>query len=432
VAASDSQPGLPAEAFSNLCSALETALSGSSREEILDQVQHAGGFTKAVKRLRSGMRAHNFKTAGKPVSLAGMIKPLDARTQEEGFHVLQAWDYTAHRFTRENLPALTLDFWANMGVGVRRERASLAILLDNYFLHILALCAMRVWDEGDPNAALDRLTRLVQLLQGPGGSRQQFVSDAETLLVLAVSHFHPSEQAYDDLIDRVRTLNDDHQLNFALISSAVLGSHLRWGFAIMYERDLGRLRDDNTADYPWLLYSVATLMRAYSTMRDEGVDGSERENVVSGLLNGLSADPWAFIEAPPAALTGCGAEHSEFQRRFQEHRDELLEEFERHRPTREAFSPLSFQTNFLPNTLVGMVMAALLQGAPQELPLNALFVKSWADGPDFRGIVAKTLTYYAGSSLDRLGEHGSMLIAYDVQAGMRHYTMTISALKDRS
>ena len=69
------------------------------------------------------------------------------------------------------------------------------------------------------------------------------------------------------------------------------------------------------------------------------------------------------------------------------------------------------------------------QGSPQELPLNSLLVADWPGQPDFRGILAKALSYYAGSSLDRLGEHGAALILYDVSAGIRDFSMTLSTLR---
>ena len=43
---------------------------------------------------------------------------------------------------------------------------------------------MRAWDEGDPNANLDRVSQLIQTLNGAKGSGRRFVEDAETLLLL--------------------------------------------------------------------------------------------------------------------------------------------------------------------------------------------------------------------------------------------------------
>ena len=198
---------------------------------------------------------------------------------------------------------------------------------------------MRAWDEGNADAILDRVTELVEHLQGPEGSGHQFVHNAETLLVLAVSHFHPEDQAYDRLVEKVRSLNSRHQLNFALIAAAVLGSHLRWGFSVMYRRDLGRMRDDNAADYPWLLEALLILAREYARMREEDIEGSECENVVNAILNGLTPDPWAFIDTRPAALVDYEVEYSELSEFFIKYKEEILEDYESNRQGRETYSP---------------------------------------------------------------------------------------------
>ena len=227
-------PSMSEVTCDDACTVLDTVLAGPARGEILDWALEGRSFSAALKRIRSSMKTHVFRTAAGPISLRDMIFQLDMRTREEGFHVFHPWDFSDHRFSKDNLPTLMLDHCSSYGPAVPKTRTSLAILLDYYFLHVLALCAMRVWDRGDANATLDRVTELVGHLQGPGGSGQQFVGNAETLLVLAVSHYHPEEQAYDDFVQRIETLTEAHQLRVALIGSAVLGSHLRWGFALMY------------------------------------------------------------------------------------------------------------------------------------------------------------------------------------------------------
>ena len=114
----------------------------------------------------------------------------------------------------------------------------------------------------------------------------------------------------------------------------------------MYRRELGLMRDDNEVDYRWLLFSLLALMRAYAKMHDEGTHGAERERVVEGLLNGLSADPWAFIEKAPAFLRMHQAEHDEFRELLDARRSDLLQEFESQRPGSAVYSPLAFATNF--------------------------------------------------------------------------------------
>ena len=197
----------------------------------------------------------------------------------------------------------------------------------------------------------------------------------------------------------------------------------------MYTRDLGRMRDDNTADYPWLLDALLTLTREYAKMRREGVVGSSRDNIVSAILNGLTPDPWAFIDTRPASLSDYEDEHAELQELFIQHREDLLDEFELHRPSRDDYSPISLHTNFLPNTLVAMVMTALLQGSAQKLSLNTLFMSHCDQIANERTDLARILMNYANASPDRLGEHGAALIIYDEGTGISHVSLTLSAFR---
>ena len=135
-----------------------------------------------------------------------------------------------------------------------------AILIDYYFLHLLSLLSVRLWDDGDPDANLDRLNRLLDQLQGPDGGGQQFTADAETLMLIATSHYERNEEAFVTLLGRVRSLNREHQAKIALGHAASLGCHLRFGFEATCGRDTVATRDDNVADYPWLCYALATLM----------------------------------------------------------------------------------------------------------------------------------------------------------------------------
>ena len=217
-------------------------------------------------RLRAAMGVHVFPTAGAPLDLRRIVDTLDTRARANGLHVLQSWDFQMHRFADDIAPVLMLDYCARTGVPIHDERAALAALLDQYFVSLMFLLVVNAWGEGDANANLDRITGLLHALSGPGGSGRRFVDDAETLLMLAISHFHPEETAYDRLLERVRMLDEAHRLRVALACAATMSGHLRWGFRFMYRRDVGLMRDDNIADYPWLLFSLVTLMRAYSRL----------------------------------------------------------------------------------------------------------------------------------------------------------------------
>ena len=242
------------------------------------------------------------------------------------------------------------------------DAAALAILLDYYFVHLLALFALRIWDEGDPDANLDRLNALLLLLQGPDGGGQRFVDDAETLILIATSHFEIVERGYAALLARVRALNGAHRVRIALAHTVSMGSHLRFGFEATYGRDTVVMRDDNVADYPWLCFALLTVMQEYARLDAAGADEDDKAPLIEGILNGLSADARAFIGQPPSSLSGSEADRGAFRELFLQHRDVLAGAFQRYKPGPEQYSPLAFFFNFSHNVLKGLVADALLRG----------------------------------------------------------------------
>ena len=398
------------------------------------------------------MRSHIFRGRLAPLVLDGFVRDFDLRTREDGFHVLHSWNHVEHQFTRENTPVLMLDrFTDEWPAGQATPRVQ-TLLLDHYFFYVLGLMAMRAWDEGDPNENLDRVTGLLRHLQGPAGSGHQFVERAETLLLMAISHFHPDETAYPRLLERIRTLDRAHRVHFALAEAAILGSHLRWGFAVLYRRDLGRMRGDNVGDYPWLLFSLATLMEEYVRLRDE--DGGEsdaadrraerRTHVLESIIDGLTPDPWAFVDAPPESLRPYAQEHAGFREAFAEYRDDLFEEFERLRPTREAYSPLSFHCNFPHNAIMAKVAIQLADEHAPNLPMDAMYTRGgkWQaseSGPASESSppstsnhpegLARALMAYSGERPERLGRRGARLIIYDPNVGLRYYRMALQSMR---
>lgn len=414
------------------CEVLETTLRGATRGEIVDRALKSGDLREAIQHLRSGMRSHVFKTGSRPLALDHIVRKLDSRTRQDGFHVLQAWDHGKHEFTKETIPVLLMERFAAEGIAKDYERAALAIFLDCYFLHVLALLVIRAWDDGDANDTLNRVTRLIRDLQGPNGSGRKFLDDAEMLLHLAISLYHPYEPAYDNLLLKVWTLNEEHRLNLALGGAAILGSHLRWGLQVMYQRDLAKMRDDNVVDYPWLLFSLVTLMREYARMHEAGVHGVERERVVEGLLNGLTPDPWAFLGAPPAALSAHRDEYADFCRLLYRHRTDLLEEFQRYTPFGRTYSATAFDFNFLHNAFVAMVAVSLVPDSTPNLSVNALLTSAYADGSlaESSAILARALMDYSGARPERLGEHGSRLVVYDPHAAVRSFTTTVRTIRE--
>jgi hypothetical protein len=423
--------GKAASTYRAACDTLEHALAGNTRAQILDRALAAGGVGEALRILRAGMRAHRFNTTSERLLLEGPVKRLDARTIEDGFHVLQEWD--GEKFLEESIPVLLLDYYVRANKAVRPDRASLAVLLDYYFLYVLALLVLRAWDEGDANQNLDRVTRLLGHLQGPNGSGFKLVDDAATLLWVAISHYEPDDFAYHRLLALVRTLDETHQIPIARVGAAVLADHLRWGFPVYYEQDLGLQRADNISDYPWLLWSVLVLLRAYARGREEGTSPAERDDIVEALLNGFTPDAHALLDRPPSSLADFQEDHDECRALFLRHGPELIEEFERHRPTPSEYSPLGFQFNFPHNVLIPMVTLALIQGRDPsfDLSLNGLLTREGRGaGGGSPAALARTLMAYAGYSPERRGGRRTLMITYDPNGALLSFTRTLSIMSE--
>ena len=411
---------------------LEGLLVGPARASVLDGIQARGDFDDWLRRIRSAMSSHRLVADGEILDLGQKVRRLDMRTRKDGFRVLHAWNHRSHDFTRDTVPVLMIDFFQRADPEDPDERFTLELLLDYYVLHLLALCAMRVWDAEDPDGALARIGDLVDALQGAHGSGHRFVADPETLLIYALSQFHPEEHAYDRIIERISTLEEGHRLAFARVSAAVLGAHLRWGFWLMYGRDVVRMRADNVGDYPWLLDSVRTLLSAWSRAVDRGEGPEARDELVEPLLLGLAADPWAFGGSPPEAMKPYREEYDEVRALLERHGGTLLDDLERHRPGKESYAPLALHFNFPHNTLVAIVTLALLEGKPQRLALNDLFVRELdrAPGEETQEELARTLMAFSGGRPDRLGRRGALLVAYDPLSAMRSWSMTVKAIRE--
>jgi hypothetical protein len=169
-----------------------------------------------------------------------------------------------------------------------------------------------VWDDEKPDENLDRVDGLLAELQGDGGSGQQFAADAETLMLVATSHYEPDDDAYDRLLARSRSLGPVHALRMAIVHAQSMGSHLRFGFEATYNKNMIDMRDDNGVDYRWLCFALATAMREYARIHAAGEQGHAREFLVEAILNGLSADPRAFVRDPPKSLAAVEADRAEF------------------------------------------------------------------------------------------------------------------------
>jgi hypothetical protein len=418
--------------FDDACSVLDSALRGSARQDIVADVAASGTFGKALLRLRDAMRSDIWTAGGQPLDLHKFVKPYDRLTRAEGFHVLHDWDGIADKVNDDTIPVDVLHYLRDKRGEEPPDRRSLAIMLDYYYAHLLALLSVRLWDSGDADANLDRLNGLLAALQGPDGSGHRFASDAETLLLIATSHFELQEVGYDRLLARVRTLNHDHRTNIAIGHAASMGSHLRFGFEATYGRDTVKMRDDNVADYPWLCFALVSVMREYQRLRGAGASTLDRAPIVGAMLNGLSPDARAFVGAAPSALASSEADRSEFRDAFQQCREELLAEFESQRPASGRYSPLAFFFNFSHNVVKGTVVDALLRGEPWRVTLNDLL--SGASGsdqpPKSTAALATTLMTYARHNPNRIRGRLMPVIVYDPAAGRRAFAIAMKKLRE--
>jgi hypothetical protein len=418
--------------FDRACSLIEHALSGGTRKQILANLSRSPDLGHNLLRLRDSMQSHVWRAEGRTIDLRKTVQDYDTRTRREGLHAMHDWDGIADHVNPDMIAIDVLNYIVeNRGDGAHDPIVA-AILLDYYFMYLLALLSLRLWDEGDADANLDRLGQLLELLQGEDGSGQRFANDAETLILIATSHFEINEHGYDLLLERTRTLNPTHQTAIALGHAPCLGSHLRFGFEATYGRDTVNMRNDNVADYPWLCFSLSTLMRQYARLRERGADATELEPVAEAMLNGLTPDARAFVGGAPSFLSPFEAELAEFRAGFKRYEGELLDAFEKFRPTMDSYSPLSFFFNFSHNVLKGTVVDALLASEPWRVTLNDLATvrDSATTMGQSKEALARTLMAYARANPHQIRGRLTPVIVYDAQAGRQAYAVTLRKLKE--
>jgi hypothetical protein len=416
--------------FEQTCAIVASALRGQARREIVDEFAGAATLGAALKPLRDAMRNNQFRARGHQIYLDRALNSYDGRTRAEGFHILHDWDGVAQQTNPDIIPIDVLHFLADQRGADAAGRVELSILLDYYFMHVLALLTMRIWDDGDPDANLAAIDDLLVELQGPNGSGHRFADNAATLMLVGTSHYEPEEWGYDRLLARVRTLNERHQFEIGVSHAQSMGCHLRFGFEAQCGRDTVALRDDNIADYPWLCFALAATMREYERLADVDTAGRDRAIVEEALLNGLTPDARAFIGVPPASLAQSESDRVSFTEGFARHKNALLEAFQQYRPSDAAYSPLSFFFNFSHNVVKGAVVDALLWGEPWDVSLNDLFTS--VTRPELEAgsqqLLATTLMGYARSNPDRIRGRLMPVIVYDPQSGRRAYSVAIEKL----
>jgi len=424
---------MSAGSFTEASAGLEAALTGGTRKAILDEVSKAKTFDRAARHLRDFMRAHRFDAGGTALFSGRWVKHLDHVTRGDGFHALNDWDGKADRFNDDTIPVEVTNFVERM---IRPKdhaegRFVLALLLDYYFAHLLGLLALRAWDEGDANRNLSTISRLLAALQGPEGGGQIFARSAETLILIATSHFEPDVTAYDRLLAKIETLDEAHRVTLSLAHAKILGCHLRFGLEVTCAGDIAALREDNVPDYPWLCFALRTLLEAYEVCARSEAGSWQRQGISEALLIGLMPDASAFLGSRhPEALTSRAADLARIRDLFAVHRSDLLGDFATHRPILTQYSPLSFTFNFPHNLVKGIVVDAARRGAPWPLALEDLVtaLPRKEDLDIARRSLATTLMGYALANPDTIRGRPHPAIVCDPTAGLRAFELSVRQL----
>jgi len=420
--------------FATACDLVESALSGPLRREVVAAAAAAPDAHAALVRVREQMRTHRWGGGRARVAMDALIRDYDDRTRRDGMHILHDWDGKADHVNPNTIAVDVTSFLVDRSAGEPPDVRTLAILVDYYFLYMLALLAVRVWDEGDADANFDRLDGLVARLQGPDGSGERFIAQAETLLLIAGSHYELNDQTYIQLLGRVRQLGPARRRRVALTHASSLGCHLRFGIEATYNTDIGLMRQDNGVDYTWLCFSLATLLEAWEEARHAG-RSDEATAIAEALANGLSADADAFLgPRTPSVLAASEAERDVVRDRIAGDVAAFQDAMAPHRPTDGAYSPLAFFFNFSQNVLKGTIVDATLWGEPREITLDDLLTGLPRDGQrDRRKLrLVDTLMGFARRNPDRIRGRFIPVIVYDVIGGRRAFgamTRKIEALK---
>src|SRR3712207_1274201 len=74
--------------FAEACSAIETVIAGSARQQLVADLARSRDLKQALLRLRERMHTHTWEADGQEVALGRFVRRFDALTRQEGFHTL--------------------------------------------------------------------------------------------------------------------------------------------------------------------------------------------------------------------------------------------------------------------------------------------------------------------------------------------------------
>src|SRR5438093_6207400 len=131
------------------CALIESALTGPARAETAAEAAASKNFGRALVRRRDHMRANVWPTAAQSINLERIVNTFARSTRQDGFHVLHDWDGKADRVNEDTIPVDVLNYLIDRRGDQAPDTRAIAILVDYYFFHILALFSLRLWDEGN-------------------------------------------------------------------------------------------------------------------------------------------------------------------------------------------------------------------------------------------------------------------------------------------
>lgn len=413
----------------DLLARIEDALTAGARARFVDHAARLKPFSRSLSEIRQGLATHRLRAPGFSIDWRELVDSLDQDTRREGFHVLHEWDGKALRVVDASIVVSVLDFLSARRGTEATDRGALAILVDYYFVYLLALAAMRAWDTPDPPATLERVTAVLAQLQRGESSRQRFADDAEMLVLIATSHYEPEEGGFRLLLERVRALPRPQLVTVALQHAHAMGAHLRYAYEITTAKSIPGTREDNVADYPWLRWSVLTLLEEFDRVVIDPDAAARRAQLAEGLVNGLVPDPAAFVGSD-ARTIAPGPETDRIIELFERHRSSLTEAFAPHRPLDRAYSPLSLFFNFSQNLLKGAVVDAVVMGEAWNLSLNDMFTALPPGDVKHAGKerLARTVMAYARVSPDTVSGRPVPAVVYDPVTARRSFATAMRVL----
>ncbi|MBI1876149.1 MAG: hypothetical protein HYS05_19970, partial [Acidobacteria bacterium] len=115
-----------------------------------------------------------------------------------------------------------------------------------------------------------------------------------------------------------------------------------------------------------------------------------------------------------------------------DHRQDLIERFEEHRPSSRTYSPLSFFFNFSYNVLKGMVVDSLIWGDARTLTFNGMLTGIPREEPAVKAklTVASMLMGYARVHPERIRGRLMPVIVYDPQTGHQAFSLTMKRIRE--